>query len=171
VDFRFAFKAPRQITHISKLGPGSVEAANRFFKSLTPLGPRLGPVLFQLPPFLKRDLKLLEGFLVATGSIEGRVFEFRNESWIDEATYELLRRHRAGFCIAETEDLEPEFQVTSEVAYFRLRKDAYDTKTIESWAGRIAKVAVGATETFVFLRHDETGENAVLAQRLAQGLA
>src|SRR5271157_3276027 len=64
-DFRFAFKAPRQITHIAKLGPGSAEAANRFSKSLDPLGLRRGPVLFQLPPFLKCDTKLLEEFLGA----------------------------------------------------------------------------------------------------------
>jgi uncharacterized protein YecE (DUF72 family) len=169
-DFRIAFKAPRQITHISKLGPGSVEAANRFFESLNPMGPRLGPILFQLPPFLKRDLKLLEGFLVATESIEGRVFEFRNQSWIGEATYELLRRHHAGFCIAETEDMEPVFRVTSDDAYFRLRRDVYDAKAIDPWAGRIAETAKMAKQTYVFLRHDETGENAVLAQRLAQRL-
>jgi len=170
-DFVFAFKAPRQITHIAKLGPGSADAANRFSKILDPLGPRKGPVLFQLPPFLKRDTKLLEGFLGATTSVEGRVFEFRNRSWFDESVFRLLQNREVGFCVAETEDQEPEFRITSGTAYFRLRKDVYDAKAIDSWAERIARMAKGAEQAYVFLRHDETGENAVLAQRLVQKLA
>ena len=169
--FRFAFKAPRQVTHIGKIGPGSVETANRFSRSLDLLGAKKGPVLFQLPPFLRRDLKLLEGFLDSTSSIESRVFEFRNDSWFEEPVFELLRDHGAGFCIAETEDMKPQFMVTSGTAYYRLRKDAYDVETIDSWARRIADTAKEAKQTYVFLRHDETGDNAVLAQRLAQKLA
>ena len=169
--FRFAFKAPRQVTHIAKIGPGSGEAANRFSMSLDLLGSKKGPILFQLPPFLRRDTKLLEGFLDSTASIGSRIFEFRNDSWFEESVFELLRDHGAGFCIAETEDLEPKFMVTSGIAYFRLRKDAYDAKTIDSWAKRIADTAKGAKQTYVFLRHDETGGNAVLAQRLVQKLA
>ena len=169
-DFRFAFKAPRQITHIAKLGPGSVEAAIKFSGSLDLLGPKKGPVLFQLPPFLKRDTKLLENFLDATDSIESRVFEFRNDSWFEEPVFEILRDNGAGFCIAETEDMEPELRMTSGTAYFRLRKDVYDAETIDSWAKRIADIAKGAKQTYVFLRHDETGENAVLAQRLVRKL-
>jgi uncharacterized protein YecE (DUF72 family) len=169
-DFRFAFKAPRQITHIAKLGSGSVDAANRFSKILDTLGSRLGPVLFQLPPFLKRDGKLLEDFLSGTDSMRGRVFEFRNDSWFDESIYKQLEDHGTGFCIAETEDMKPEFRVTSDSAYFRIRKDRYDTKQIDTWAGLIAKTAKEAKQTYVFLRHDETGENALLAVRLAKSL-
>jgi uncharacterized protein YecE (DUF72 family) len=168
--FRFSFKAPRMITHILKLGKGASESAEKLSKVLDSLGPRRGPVLFQLPPFSKVDLKLLGEFLAATGGIENRVFEFRHESWLKDATYELLERNAAGFCIAETEDMKPVFKVTGETAYFRLRKDSYDAKAVDSWAQKIAETTKDSGETYVYLRHDETGENAVLAQRLSEKL-
>ena len=169
--FRFAFKAPQQVTHILKLGKGSAEAAERFSGTLDALGPRRGPVLFQLPPYSRRDPKLLEGFLSETSSIKDRVFEFRHESWFDDSTYQLLEGHKAGFCIAETEDMEPVFRVTGGLAYFRLRKDSYGAKDVTRWAKKISQTAKGSRDTYVYLRHDETGENAVLAQRLSEELS
>jgi uncharacterized protein YecE (DUF72 family) len=169
-DFRFSFKAPQQITHILKLGEGSAEAANRLSETLDLLGPRRGPVLFQLPPFMKQDLKRLEAFLSDTSGIESRVFEFRHKSWLDAATYRLLDGQAAGFCIAETEEMRPTFQVTGGFAYLRLRLDSYDAKAIDRWAERIGGLAKALEACYVYLRHDETGENALLAQRLAQRL-
>ena len=169
-DFRFAFKAPQQITHILKLGEGSAEAANRLSETLDLLGPRRGPVLFQLPPYMKQDLKLLERFLSDTSDIESRVFEFRHKSWLDGPAYRLLDEHATAFCIAETEEMRPTFQVTGGFAYLRLRMDSYDAKAIDRWAERIGGLAKGSAECYVYLRHDETGENALLAQRLAQKL-
>jgi uncharacterized protein YecE (DUF72 family) len=166
--FRFAFKAPKQITHILKLGAGSSEAAERLSRVLDLLGPRRGPILFQLAPYSKQDLGLLEEFLSSTSDIESRVFEFRHESWLNDPTFKLLEKHGAGFCIAETEDLGPVFRVTSALAYFRLRKDSYDAKAIDKWAARITEAAKDSRECYAFLRHDETGENGVLAQRLAE---
>ncbi len=169
--FRFSFKAPRQITHILKLGNGSSEAAERLSRVLDLLGPRRGPVLFQLPPFSKQDLDLLEKFLSETSSVESRVFEFRHESWLQDSTYRLLEKHGTGFCIAETEDMKPVFQVTGGFAYFRLRKDSYDAKAIDRWAKKIRETAGDSRECYAYLRHDETGENAVLAQRLSKQMA
>jgi uncharacterized protein YecE (DUF72 family) len=169
-DFRFAFKAPQQITHILKLGEGSAEAANRLSGTLDLLGPRRGPVLFQLPPYMKADLKLLERFLSETPDIEGRVFEFRHKSWLEAPTYRLLDGHETGFCIAETEEMRPTFQVTGGFAYYRLRMDSYDAKAIDRWAEKIGGAAKGSKACYVYLRHDETGENALLAERLAKRL-
>jgi uncharacterized protein YecE (DUF72 family) len=169
--FRFAFKAPKLITHILKLGEGSSEAAERLSKLLEALGPRRGPILFQLAPYTKQDLSLLDGFLSKTSRIKDRVFEFRHESWLEESTYRLLDRHHAGFCIAETEDLRPVFQVTGGLAYFRLRKESYDAKAIDKWAEKIRETTEDAGECYAYLRHDETGENAVLAQRLSEKIA
>jgi uncharacterized protein YecE (DUF72 family) len=166
--FRFAFKASKQITHILKLGEGSTEAADRLSMVIDLLGPRRGPVLFQLPPYLKQDLKLLDGFLSKTSGIKDRVFEFRHESWLDNSTYQLLERHETGFCIAETEDMRPVFQVTGGLAYFRLRKDSYDPKSIDQWGEKISKTAGTSRECYAYLRHDESGENALLAQRLSE---
>jgi uncharacterized protein YecE (DUF72 family) len=169
-SFRFSFKAPRQITHIMKLGKGTAELAARLSKTLDLLGPRRGPVLYQLPPYLRLDLELLGGFLSETSDTGKRVFEFRHGSWLTGATYALLKKHDAGFCIAETEDMKPLFEVTGSVAYFRLRLDSYDAKAVDAWAEKIRKAAKGAEETYVYLRHDETGANAVLAERLAKTL-
>jgi len=167
-EFRFSFKAPRQITHVLKLGEGSSEAANGFSKVLDFLGPRRGPVLFQLPPYSKQDLKLLDEFLSRTSGIKGRVFEFRHESWLERTTYQLLEKHGAGYCIADTEELRPVFQVTGGLAYFRLRRESYDAKVIDQWAERISQMRGGLHECYAYLRHDESGENAVLAQRLSE---
>ncbi len=168
--FRFAFKAPRQITHILKLGKGSPEAAEKLSKTLDLMGPKRGPILFQLPPYAKQDLKLLEEFLSKTSRIENRILEFRHESWLQISTYQILEKHGAGFCIAETEDMEPVFQVTGGLAYFRLRRESYDPKDVDKWAEKIQETVKGSRETYVFLRHDETGENAALAQRLFEKL-
>lgn len=167
-SFRFSFKAPQQITHILKLGEGSAEAANRLSGTLDLLGPRRGPVLFQLPPYMKQNLKLLEGFLSETSDIPNRVFEFRHQSWLDGPTYGLLDRHATGLCVAETEEMRPTFKVTGGFAYFRLRMDSYDQKAIDQWAERIGEVAKGSQDCYVYLRHDETGQNALLAERLAK---
>ncbi len=169
--FRFSFKAPRQITHISKLGEGSVEATIRLGKTLNLLGAKLGPVLFQLPPFSKQDLKVLETFLQETSTVKNRVFEFRHESWLNETTYQLLEKYGAGFCIAETEDMNPVLRVTGGTPYFRLRKDSYDKKTISDWAGKIDDTIKGSKEAYVYLRHDETGENTSLALHLTEKIS
>lgn len=153
-----------------KLGEGSSEAADRLSKTLDLLGPRRGPVLFQLPPYSKQDHKLLDEFLSKTSTIKNRVFEFRHESWFQDPTYQLLEKYGAGLCIAETEDMRPVFQVTRGLAYFRLRKESYDAKAIDQWAEKIGEMAKDLRETYAYLRHDENGENAVLAQRLSEKL-
>ena len=169
-NFRFSFKAPKQVTHVLKLGTASFEPSTRFAKTLEVLGPKRGPVLFQLPPYSRKELGLLEEFLSNTSDIGGRVFEFRHQSWFDGSTYQLLEKHGAGFCIAESEEMRPVLQVTGGLAYFRLRNESYDAKSVDQWAERIRKTAKGLKETYVYLRHDETGENALLAQRLAERL-
>ena len=169
-DFRFAFKAPRLITHTLKLGKGASEASAKLFATIGNLGPRLGPVLFQLPPFSKLNQELLRSFLTETGDLGPKVFEFRHPSWFTESIYRLLDEHQAGFCTADTEELEPTFKVTGGLAYFRLRKDSYDVTAIDTWSEKIRKSSDGAKECYVYLRHDETGENALLAQRLSKRL-
>ena len=169
-DFRFSFKAPRLITHNLKLGKGAPEASEKLSKTLDQLDARRGPILFQLPPFSKSNLDLLGEFLTKTSEISPRVFEFRHESWLNNSTYSLLEQNGAGFCIAETEDMKPVFKVTGGLAYFRLRKDSYDKEAIHEWTEKIRKSADGSEECYVYLRHDETGENAIHAERLAEEL-
>ncbi len=164
--FRFSVKAPKQITHIAKLGKGAEEGAQRLAKVLHPLGDKRGPVLFQLPPFLKVDLDTLRKFLEATAGMAPRVFEFRHESWLNDETFSLLESHGAGFCVADTEDMAPVHRVTGELSYFRLRKDSYDLSSIQRWAKDIRKTGADSKVCYAYLRHDETGVNAGLAAKL-----
>lgn len=166
-SFRLAFKAPRQVTHILKLGKGASDAAQRMSTTLDSLGSRRGPILFQLPPYSKQDPKLLEEFLINTSTIEKRIFEFRHESWLQNTTYKILEKNRAGFCVAETDDMKPVFKVTTDEAYFRFRREDYKPSDVEKWASKIAETAHEAKEVYVYLRHDESGENALLAEKLA----
>ena len=167
-DFRFSIKSPRQITHILKLGPGAPESAERLGKTLEQLKSKHGPILFQLPPFSKQDLRLLDSFLEKSSSLKRKVFEFRHQTWLDDSTYQMLEKHGAGFCVAETEDMAPVFKTIGEFAYVRLRKNRYDMKGIEEWSKRIAELVKGSKEAYVYLRHDETGQNAAHAVRLRE---
>jgi uncharacterized protein YecE (DUF72 family) len=170
-DFRFAIKSPRLITHTLKLGKGASNAADRLEKTLELLGGKFGPVLFQLPPFFRQDLKTLESFLTQTVSVKKKAFEFRHESWLNDSTYQLLEKHDAGFCIAETEDMKPVLKVTGGLPYFRLRKDVYAKKDVADWTERIREAIKGSDEAFVYLRHDETGENASHAMELRKNMS
>jgi uncharacterized protein YecE (DUF72 family) len=170
-DFRFSIKSPRLITHTLKLGKGASDAADRLGKTLQLLGGKLGPVLFQLPPFFRQDLKTLESFLTQTVDAKKKVFEFRHVSWLSDSTYQLLEKHDAGFCIAETEDMKPVLKVTGGLPYFRLRKDVYTTSDVEKWTEKIRDITKGPEEGFVYLRHDETGENASYALGIREKLS
>jgi len=170
-DFRFAIKSPRLITHTLKLGKGASDAADRLGKTLELLGGKLGPILFQLPPFSRQDLKALESFLTQTVGVKKKAFEFRHESWLNDSTYQLLDKHEAGFCIAETEDMKPVIKVTGGLPYFRLRKDAYSAKDVAVWTEQIREIIKGSDEAFVYLRHDETGENASYAMELREKIS
>ena len=170
-DFRFAIKSPRLITHTLKLGKGASDAAERVAKTLDLLSGKLGPVLFQLPPFFRQDLKTLESFLTQTVGVKKKVFEFRHESWLNDPTYELLEKHGAGFCIAETEDMKPVIKVTGGLPYFRLRKDDYSAKEVAVWTEKIQEIIKGSDEAYVYLRHDETGENASYAMGLQKKIS
>ena len=167
-EFRFAIKSPRLITHTLKLGKGASEAADRLAKTLDLLGGKLGPVLFQLPPFFRQDLERLESFLTQTVSVKKKAFEFRHESWLNDSTYQVLDKHDAGFCIAETEDMKPVLRVTGALPYFRLRKDVYTAKDLAEWTEKIREIVKGSDEAFVYLRHDETGENALYAEGMKE---
>jgi len=169
-EFKFSFKAPRKITHISKLGNGSSRDALSFSKSVSSLGSKSGPILFQLPPYMKLDYDRLGGFLSETEDIKERVFEFRNPSWFQNSTFRLLEKEGVSFCVAETDEGKPEVKAVGALAYFRLRRENYSESEIDSWSKTIQEVSEECDESFVYLRHDETGKNALLAKRLAASM-
>src|SRR5437660_2097828 len=92
-DFRFAIKSPRLITHTLKIGKGAPEAADRLGNTLDLLGAKLGPVVFQLPPLFRQDLKTLESCLTQTTGVKRKVFEVSHAAWLNDLTYQLVANH------------------------------------------------------------------------------
>jgi uncharacterized protein YecE (DUF72 family) len=167
--FTFALKAPQRITHVARLKDAGQPTAT-FLQAAGELGPRLGPVLFQLPPFLRKDTPRLIAFLEETAALPQRpriAVEFRHPSWFDEDVFEALRAHRAALCVAEGEALASPLVATSDWGYVRLRRDEYPSDLIADWAHRIRSQPW--TEAFVYLKHDE-GNAPSVAQRLKDAL-
>ncbi len=160
--FRFALKAPYQITHAMKLR-STVGAVQAFADRANAMGDRLGPVLFQLPPTLKKDVALLDDFLATMPGSINPAFEFRDASWFDDSVMQSLSDAAAALCIAETEDLSTPAIKTSSKLYFRLRKDIYEAARIGEWAKTIRRLARDASETYVFFRHNNAAPHHALA--------
>ncbi len=165
--FRFALKAPQRITHVTRLR-GVEDALSHFISVSQALGERLGPALFQLPPDFKRDLPLLGDFLAALGARMRAAFEFRNRSWFDDAVFEQLRAAGAALCIAESERLSSPVEQTAPYAYFRLRREEYDERALGVWAERLALMAAGCEELYVYFKHEKRAP--ALALRLREML-
>lgn len=154
--FRFALKAPQEITHFRKLRD-CTEVLNRFCHALKTLGEKLGPVLFQLPPFLKNDAALLKDFLAIIPAELRSAFEFRHESWFNDETFAALKAKNAGLCIADTDELSTPIVATASFSYFRLRKIDYTKSEVKCWAKVIAEHHRTAKDVFVYFKHEETG--------------
>ncbi len=165
-SFIFAVKAPQRITHMAKL-KGADDAVAAFVKAVTPMGSRLGPLLFQLPPFLRKDIPRLAEFLEHAPQGVRIAFEFRHASWFDDEVWSTLRKHGAALCVAEGESLESPLVATADWGYVRLRRDAYPDDVVASWAERIRAQPWG--EAFVFVKHDK-GDAPGVAARLAKAL-
>lgn len=163
--FRFALKAPQRITHFARLR-GADNALNYFIDTAAALGERLGPVLFQLPPDLECDNALLTDFLGELRGRERAAFEFRHRSWFGAATMQTLRAHQAALCIAESDKMSSPIERTAPHVYMRLRKERYDDGELREWACRIRELARGATEIFVYFKHEAAAP--ALAARLQQ---
>lgn len=154
--FRFSIKASRRITHLARIKPESVgDSVDFLYKALESLGEKRGPVLFQLPPLLKKDIARLEAFLAMLPAGHGAAFEFRNDSWFCDETYALLKQAGAALCLSEREDNAPPPLVeTAPWGYVRLRLETYSDADLGQWAKRLA--ATGWRETFVYFMHEPT---------------
>jgi len=137
--FRFAIKASRRITHIARLKPEAAADSVAFlYRNLAALGDKRGPVLFQLPPNLKKDLPRLEMFLGLLPRDHRAAFEFRNETWFSEDVYEALKASGASLCLSEREDNAPPPLVeTAPWGYVRLRLETYSDDDLQAWARRL----------------------------------
>ena len=166
--FRFAVKAHQTISHVKRL-EGALEFTTSFLNALAPLrsADRLGPVLFQLPPFLKCDVDRLRNFVVGLPRDTRYAFEFRHESWFSDPVYECLRAANCALCVAESETLETPEVTTADFTYLRLRKETYGVGALR---GRVEPhLTVG--DVFVYFKHEDTPDGAICAEQLRQSAA
>lgn len=164
--FKFAVKAHQNITHVKRLKDAE-EWTSRFLASLGPLqaAAKLGPVLFQLPPFLRCDLPRLRNFLAQLPRHTRVAFEFRHESWFTSEVFETLREVNAALCQAESEKLETPSVQTADFTYFRLRKQSYSVKQRAELAKQALQLAE-AGDVFTYFKHEDTPEGALYAEQL-----
>jgi len=164
--FQFAVKASRRITHLSRLKADTAADSLAFlYRNLEALGAKRGPVLFQLPPFLKKDLPRLREFLALLPGDHRAAFEFRNESWFADEVYDALKTAGAALCLSEREDNAPPPLVeTAPWGYVRLRLESYSNDDLAAWAKRLA--ATPWERIHVYFMHEPTAP--AYAQSLMQ---
>ena len=167
--FRLTLKAPKRITHDARLR-NCGDPVRRFLETAACLGPKLGVLLFQLPPNLKKDLALFDAFLDTFPPRVRATFEFRHVSWLDEEVYARLRARNLALCIADSEKLSTPPMVTADYAYFRLRDEGYTPEDISRWAEVIRDGTPGCDDVFVYFKHEESGKGPALAKDLMQRL-
>ncbi len=151
--FTFAIKASQRITHHARLKEESADLVDFLLKNTAVLGSRLGPILFQLPPNLKKDVDRFRGFLGLLPSDRRYVFEFRHESWFDEEVYAAMRERDIAMCVIEQDEFKSPVVSTTSWGYLRLHRLNYDEAALVEWAKRVT----GQTwkEAYVFFKHDE----------------
>jgi uncharacterized protein YecE (DUF72 family) len=164
--FQFAVKAHQAITHIKRLHK-TKSLTKKFFSLLRPLEKvgKLGPVLFQLPPFLKCDLELLKNFLDELPVNRRVAIEFRHASWFNDDTYRLMRRARVALCLAESEKIMTPNVQTAKWSYFRLRRESYSANSRIVIALRVRKLSKKG-DVFAYFMHQERPDGAIYAQQL-----
>lgn len=164
-NFTFTLKAPQRITHQQRLkesGPTLME----FIRRATTLGDKLGVLLFQLPPFMKKDLPRLTDFLALLPAGQRAAFEFRNASWHSDDVYDSLHARGAMLCVTDTDEGDTPFVATTDHGYLRLRRTHYDDADLASWVERIA--AQPLVRAYVYFMHEDDALGTRFALRLLE---
>jgi uncharacterized protein YecE (DUF72 family) len=167
--FKLTLKAPKRITHDARLRD-CAENTHRFLEVAGTLGPKLGVLLFQLPPFLKKDLALLDAFLETLPPPVCATFEFRHSSWLDGEVYARLKARNLALCVADSEKSSTPVEITADYAYFRLRDEGYTPDDIARWAGIIRDKTSGCRDVYVYFKHEEAGKGPQFARLLLDAL-
>jgi uncharacterized protein YecE (DUF72 family) len=166
--FTFVLKAPQRITHQKKLVDCGGDI-HYLFETAEVMGPKLGPVLFQLPPFQRKDAERLREFIKILPKQQPVAFEFRHESWVDDEVMSILRDRDAAMCLSDTDEVtDPDKLVvpTASWGYMRLRRTEYTDADLEAWRRRID--ATQWQRAFIFFKHEDEGKGPAFAKRFLE---
>jgi uncharacterized protein YecE (DUF72 family) len=152
-DFTFAIKASQRITHFARLKAECADTVDFLLRTCSTLDRRLGPVLFQLPPNMKKDFERLRGFLGLLPPGRRFTIEFRHDSWFDEDVFSALRDHDVALCVSEQPDFACPVVSTASWGYVRLHRLDYDAAALSKWASVVA--AQPWSDAYVYFKHDE----------------
>jgi len=162
-SFTFAVKASRFITHMKKLKAPKA-STNKLFSRVKRLEDRLGPLLFQLPPRWNCDFKRLSDFLDAMPAEEDFVFEFRDDSWLTDGIFQLLRKHNVALCIHDHGGKESPQEITADFTYIRMHgpgaasySGSYSPESLKLWAQRIKNWQRDLKAVYVYFNNDAEG--------------
>jgi uncharacterized protein YecE (DUF72 family) len=165
-SFRFSIKATQRITHIKRLN-NVADETKYLLETASLLEQRLGVVLFQLPPNLKKDVERLKGFLDLPKPDLRTAFEFRHESWFDDETFALLRERDSALVVSDTDEKPlTEIISTARWGYLRLRRTAYDENDLVEWMKRVQNQKW--KDAFVFFKHEDEGTGPKLAAQFLE---
>lgn len=168
--FTFVLKAPQRITHFGRLR--DVDDPVRFFcDTARGLGPRLGPLLFQLPPNFKVDAGRLAHLLALLPPDVRAAFEFRNPTWFTDEVYGHLAGRNAALCIADNDDGATPAVATADWGYLRLRATGYADGGLRQWLATMERIGGRWHDAFVFFKHEDQGTGPALGARLQALLA
>ena len=168
--FRLTLKAPKRITHIAKL-KDCAELLQYFLKTAATLGPKLGAILFQLPPYLRKDLAVLDEFTSQLPQGVCAAFEFRHASWMDAEVFARLRARNLALCVADSEKFATPVEITASYGYFRLRDEGYTPEDLRRWAQVIRASTAACGDVFVYFKHEEAGKGPKFARLLIEAMA
>ncbi len=158
-NFIFAVKVSRFITHIKRL-KNTKEPLDTFITRAKVLGEKLGPLLYQLPPNMKRNDEVLEAFLITLPRGMRHVLEFRHHSWLEEGVFTILHKYNVGFCIFNMPSLSCPLRVTADFAYVRfhgssgLYSSCYTDDELAWWAEKIANLTSKLKSVFIYFNND-----------------
>jgi uncharacterized protein YecE (DUF72 family) len=159
--FRFSIKATQRITHIKRLN-NVADETKYLLETASLLAQRLGVVLFQLPPNMKKDVERLKNFLDLLPVEVRTAFEFRHETWFDDEVSGLLREHDCALVVSDTDE-KPLTGITGTAkwGYLRLRRTVYEESDLVEWLERVREQKW--KDAFVFFKHEDEGTGPKLA--------